>query len=75
MSTRKAGWCTCGKKYKTYQEREACIRCNHGVLPTIKQINKVLNQCDGCMAGLPLKDGIHQDGQVFGIVCTKDRYK
>lgn len=32
------------------------------------------NQCDGCKAKLPLKDGIHKDNQTFGIGCTKDRY-
>ena len=35
----------------------------------------VVNQCDGCRAGLPLdKYGTHQDGQMFGIDCTKHLY-
>lgn len=37
--------------------------------------SKIINQCDGCQAGLPLVNGIHQDDQYFGIACTKDRYK
>jgi hypothetical protein len=35
----------------------------------------VVNQCDGCQAGLPLDEyGTHKDGQMFGIGCTKHRY-
>jgi hypothetical protein len=33
------------------------------------------NSCDGCQKGLPVVKGIHQDGQVFGIACTKHLYE
>lgn len=33
-----------------------------------------VNQCDGCMANLPIKNGIHQDKKGMGFYCTKDRY-
>lgn len=32
-----------------------------------------LNQCDGCCAGKPRKDGIHHMGSDL-MVCTADRY-
>jgi hypothetical protein len=33
------------------------------------------NQCDGCLAGLPLENGIHKDHQLMGIACSADTYK
>ena len=35
----------------------------------------MINQCDGCMRGLPVKDGIHFDGEKPYMGCTKDRYE
>lgn len=37
--------------------------------------NKQINQCDGCMRGLP-KDtwGHHIDSTTFGLMCTANRY-
>ena len=34
------------------------------------------NQCDGCAADMPIKDGIHRtpDGKPF-MSCTRNRYK
>ena len=39
--------------------------------------DKPINQCDGCMRGLPIVDGLHRnpDGSYDMIGCTKDRYK
>lgn len=34
-----------------------------------------LNQCDGCNRNLPIENGIHVDGQLFGMLCTKNRYQ
>jgi hypothetical protein len=31
------------------------------------------NQCDGCRRGLPLRDGIHYDGDRPYMGCTKDK--
>ena len=33
-----------------------------------------VNQCDGCRANLPIKNGIHQEEKGMGFYCTKDRY-
>jgi len=33
------------------------------------------NQCDGCIRGIPVTNGVHRDAQYFGMVCSKDRYK
>ena len=32
------------------------------------------NQCDGCVRGTPIVNGVHKDEQGFGMACTKDRY-
>ena len=34
-----------------------------------------MNQCDGCKRGLPLKDGIHVDGNQLYMVCTASNYQ
>lgn len=44
------------------------------IATTDRELTIGINQCDGCQAGLPLKDGIHKDHQVMGIACTKERY-
>ena len=33
------------------------------------------NQCDGCIRGIPVVNGVHRDAQYFGMVCSKERYK
>lgn len=35
-----------------------------------------MNQCDGCVAGMPVVNGTHQypEGVWESMVCTKDRY-
>ena len=33
------------------------------------------NQCDGCIRGIPVVNGVHKDEQVFGMVCSKNRYE
>ena len=33
------------------------------------------NQCDGCIRGIPVLNGVHRDAQYFGMACSKDRYK
>lgn len=39
-----------------------------------RSASPVRNQCDGCVRGLPLVDGVHRgDGYDF-ICCTADRY-
>ena len=40
----------------------------------MNDLTEPLNQCDGCMAGLPLVNGVHKDHQTFGIGCTKHLY-
>lgn len=40
----------------------------------MSNLTEPLNQCDGCMAGLPLINGVHKDNQMFGIGCTKHLY-
>ena len=40
----------------------------------MNDLTEPLNQCDGCMAGLPLINGVHKDNQMFGIGCTKHLY-
>lgn len=40
----------------------------------VMEKEEVLNQCDGCMAGLPLVNGVHKDHQMIGIGCTKHLY-
>ena len=40
----------------------------------MSDLTEPLNQCDGCMAGLPLVNGVHKDKQIFGIGCTKHLY-
>lgn len=41
-------------------------------------LDRLMNQCDGCRAGVPLKDGKHRMGKPGGyadwMICTKDRY-
>jgi len=32
------------------------------------------NQCDGCIRGIPVVNGVHRDAQYFGMVCSKERY-
>jgi len=32
------------------------------------------NQCDGCIRGIPVVNGVHRDAQYFGMVCSKARY-
>ena len=32
------------------------------------------NQCDGCIRGIPIVNGVHRDEQYFGMVCSKKRY-
>lgn len=44
------------------------------IATTDRELTIGINQCDGCQAGLPLKDGIHKDHQIMGIACTKERY-
>jgi len=34
----------------------------------------VSNQCDGCIRGIPVVNGMHKDEQMFGMMCTKGRY-
>lgn len=37
--------------------------------------DRVLNQCDGCRLGLPIKEGLHyKEGHPY-ICCTKHKYK
>jgi len=33
------------------------------------------NQCDGCIRGVPIVNGIHKDEQYFGMMCSKERYE
>ena len=40
----------------------------------MSDLMETLNQCDGCMAGLPIVNGVHKDRQMFGIGCTKHLY-
>ena len=35
----------------------------------------VKNQCDGCINNWPLKDGIHYNGAVVAMCCTRSRYQ
>jgi len=33
------------------------------------------NQCDGCVRGIPVVEGIHRDDeQYFGMACSKSSY-
>ena len=39
------------------------------------RIHMSLNQCDGCRAGIPIKQGVHiGDGYNSRSMCTRDRY-
>lgn len=48
--------------------------CKKIIATTDSELSEI-NQCDGCQKGLPIDDGIHRDEQMFGIACTKNRYK
>ena len=35
----------------------------------------VINQCDGCRAGLPLRDGTHEDAGRGVMLCEREKYE
>ena len=53
---------------------ELKARVDHVEPVVMSDLTEPLNQCDGCMAGLPLVNGVHKDKQMFGIGCTKHLY-
>jgi len=51
------------------------LDCGEECIYRTGHLEVVVNQCDGCQAGLPLDEfGTHKDGQMFGVCCTKHRY-
>jgi hypothetical protein len=34
-----------------------------------------MNQCDGCMRGLRLENGVHMDGRHLVMSCSRERYE
>ena len=75
-------WCIligdCGGVMSTPQQWLGKGVLNDGLRKIIATTDPELseiNQCDGCQKGLLIDDGIHRDEQMFGIACTKNRYK
>lgn len=39
------------------------------------QLPSVINQCDGCNSGMPVENGIHQNGKHNHMCCTANKYE
>ena len=63
----------------THQEWELSVRkaklAKQALHDELVRLFTPLNQCDGCMAGLPLRSGLHidTDGKAL-MLCQKSKY-